>query len=254
METKSPISFDLKKHKMTKVYEDDAVFIETNIVPTLEKVYDFKYMPENDSSRKYNLSEYLGSDYVYLANINNRTVGHYCFSLHKNFTQSFNLMYEIEVDILPEYQNLQIAKTLRKFAVSDFTPDIIYGEAANPISAKSRNSSLKEHYLTFWINQLITQTEITLTENDIKLVNEISKQCINVFDPENYNLSENGIKPYTHFEDYIEEYSKYNKIAELKPLFEKLVSFSNKHLHGKVSMGVLLSFKHKLFPHIQYDS
>ncbi len=216
--------------------EEKIKILEQYEMRVYSDAYDFNYFEERPEEKDYLLRDIIKSQYGLLLEIDNQIIGflNYDFVSDNNLT----ILYIREICILRKYQGRGYSKLLREEIFKLYDPDILYGEAQNPISVKSRDIVANEHgYLTYWAEEPVRSTYLQNAK-----IPKISKRCVELFDPENANSYMDGVKEYTIFQSSPSDQP--SNILELKKIQGKIQRMSK--IKYKSAFGVLLSIKNDL--------
>ncbi|HRI05735.1 MAG TPA: hypothetical protein PLV59_02205 [Candidatus Dojkabacteria bacterium] len=135
------------------------------------------------------------------------------------------------------FRGQRINEMLREASILDYKPNIIYGEANNPVSVKSREIACsKLGYYSYWMEESISKLH-PLSEEQIHTV---PYDLARHFDPDVIDKYVDGCKPFMLYSDVIPN-EKFNTVPEYEILFKKIKDYSDSVC--KTCLGVLISIK-----------
>lgn len=219
--------------KFSNNYEVKLKQIEETLIPIYLQVYNWNFKPKSFKDRQHYTKELINSDIALVIKDGKDRIGYVAFEI-KNVDE-LKYIHVVEIEILKEHRKKGYAKLLLEKLYEQYKPDIVYGEAQNPISPKSLNDVYRERgYYTYWALEPIDPT-FPITAN----IDKYSRRCIEIFDFENLKSYKNGVKEFTLFTCDVNP--EMNTVPELEHIFNKIQKVSQTEYSS--AFGVLICIR-----------
>ncbi|KKR05829.1 MAG: hypothetical protein UT34_C0002G0336 [candidate division WS6 bacterium GW2011_GWF2_39_15] len=232
---------EIHYHKFSDDFEVKLQEIENYIIPIYLKVWKWNFTLKSYEDRLRYTSEFHKAQRILTLNADEKSVGYLIYDIKKVDDKTW--AYLREIDILEEYRGRGYSELLYDELLKRVEPDIIYGEAQNPISAKARNKGLSKYgYSTYWCEEPLSKNS-PVSER----IKEISRLGVELFDNENLKSYTAGVKEFTKFNDRFRDYL--DVVPEYRSIFMKIKNISKTKYQS--AFGVLISIKNSII--INYE-
>lgn len=224
------------KHNLPELYTDKAYYLEKTIGKPYSESYSFTYTPDKETIEDL-FKEYKESNFLFTAESSTGPVG-FIIGRHTERIGNYTKILSInEISMSPAFRGLRISEKLRESSIVDYQPNIIYGEANNPVSVKSREIACsKLGYYSYWMEEPISKSNPLSKEQ----IHNLSYELAEYFDSDVIDRYVDGCKPFMLYSDVIPN-EKFNTVPEYEALFRKIKGYSDKVC--KTCLGVLISVK-----------